>query len=149
MMEKFPKHITFFERATAIIVGLLLLLCIVTQIFFEGDVLLLIAILTVCELVFSYLVFWPETYEFRETSLAIVTWKQKIRKEIPYSSVFALETVGRFREAKRDFDTVEILLTYVPAGSKLARSVSCHPKNVHGFVKELQVRCPNLSYEDS
>ena len=149
MMEKFQKHISFFEKATAIVVGLLLLLCIITQIFFEGDVLLLIAILTVCELIFSYLVFWPETYEFRDASLAIVTLKQRVRKEIPYCSVFDLETVGRFRDAKKDFDTVEILLTYVPTGKKMARSVSCHPKNVHGFVKELRLRCPNLSREDS
>ena len=149
MVEKFPKHVTFFEKVTVTVVGILLLLCVVTQLFLEGDVLLLIAVLTAYELIFSYLVFWPETYEFRETSLAIITGKQKIRKEIPYSSVFVLETVGRFRDAKKDFDAVEVLLTYVPDGKKLAHSVSCHPKHVRGFVKELQQRCPNLSNEDS
>lgn len=148
-MVKFPKHITLFEKATAIIVGLLLLLCIITQIFFDGDILLLIAILTICELVFSYLVFWPETYEFRDDFLAIVTVGNKVMREIPYRAVYDLETVGRFRDAKKDFDTVEIILTYVPAGKKGARSVSCHPKNVHAFVNELQSRCPNLSRESS
>ena len=148
-MEKFPKHISLFEKATAVIVGFFLLICIITQIFFDGDLLLLIAISAACELVFSYLVFWPEVYEFQETSLVITTIGQKNRAEIPYNAVFDFETVGRFRDAKKDFDTVEIILTYVPSGKKRARSVSCHPKNVHGFVNELQLRCPNLSRERS
>ena len=148
-MEKFQKHITFLEKITGAVLGLALLVCIVTQIFFDGDVMLLIAVLAVCELVFSYLVFWPETYEFRETSLVIATTGGRRRAEIPYCTVFDVETAGKFREAKKDFDSVEIILTYVPTGKKLARSVSCHPKNVHDFINELQLRCPNLYREDS
>ena len=148
-MVKFQKHVSIFEKATAVIVGFLLLLCIITQFFFDGDVLRLMVVLATCELVFSYLAFWPETYELREDSLVIVAVGKRARGEIPYHTVFDLETVGRFRDAKKDFDTVEIILTYVPTGKKMARSVSCHPKNVHAFVKELQPRCPNLCQEDS
>ena len=147
-MLKFPKHVSIFEKATVVIIGFFLLVCIVTQLFFDGNVLRFSAILAVSELVFSWLVFWPEAYEFRETSLVIVTAKQKVRREIPYHTIFDLETVGRFRDAKKDADTVEVILIYVPEGKTIHRSVSCHPKNVHDFVKELQARCPNLFCED-
>ena len=147
-MDKFPKHISAFEKVTAIVIGIFLLLCVIAQLFFNGDVLRLITILSVCELALSWMVFWPETYELREDSLAIVTVGEKVIREIPYHAVFDLETVGRFRDAKKDFDTVEIILTYVPVGKKRARSVSCHPKNVQAFVEKLQSRCPNLGQEE-
>jgi len=122
----------------------LLLLAIVAQLFFDSNVLRLIVILAICELVLSYLVFWPETYEFRETALVVVTGKQKVRKEIPYDTVFDLDTVGRFRDAKRDADTVEVFVIYVPKEGKRPRTISCHPKNVQGFVTALRERCKSL-----
>ena len=148
MVEKFPKHISFFEWATAVIIGLVLILAIIAQIFFDSDTLRLIVILAVSELVLSYLVFWPETYEFRENSLVIMTGKQRIRKEILYNTVFDLDTVGRFRDAKRDADTVEVIVIYVPKEGETPRTISCHPKNVQAFVEKLQSRCPNLGQED-
>ena len=149
MVEKFQKHVSFFEKATAIVVGLLLLACIITQFFFDGDVLRLMVVLAACELVFSYLAFWPETYELREDSLSIVAAKRRQRANIPYDTIVDIDTVGTFRASKKDFDTVEIILTFVPRGKRRARSVSCHPKDSHRFVAGLRARCPNLIGEDT
>lgn len=143
-MEKFSKHISGTEKAVAVILGLLLLLAVAVQLFFAGDVLLLILALAACTAVFCALVFLPETYELREDSLTVANKLLGSSVYIPYSTVLHIDTVGSFRSSKRDFDTVEVILKYRPAGKKGTRTISCHPKNVQGFVKSLQEKCPNL-----
>lgn len=143
-MEKFSKHISGTEKTVAVIFGLLLILAVAVQLFFDGDVLLLIMALAVCTAAFCALVFLPEAYELREQSLVVVN--EKLRREIsvPYDGILHIDTVGSFRSSKRDFDAVEVILKYRPAGKKGTRTISCHPKNVQGFVKSLQEKCPNL-----
>ena len=58
--------------------------------------------------------------------------------------VLHIDAVGSFRSSKRDFDSVEVILEYSRVGNERTKSISCHPKNVTGFVKALQERCPNL-----
>lgn len=143
-MEKFPKHISTMEKTAAGIFGLLLILSIAVQVFFNGDVLLLIMVLAVCATLLFCLVFIPETYELREDSLTVVNQLTHRSVSIPYDVILHIDTVGTFRSAKRDFDSVEVILKYRPVGMKRIRTISCHPKNVQGFVKSLRGRCANL-----
>ena len=145
-MEKYRKHISDTEKTVAVILWLLFLLSVATHLLFDGNVLALAAIFAACGLVFSCLVFLPESYELREDALVVESALRK-RLVIPYEQILHVDTVGTFRGSKRDFDTVEVIVKYRPIGKKLTRSVSCHPKNVLGFVNTLKPSCPNLIWE--
>ncbi len=146
-MEVFERHVSRYEKATAVVFWIMLLLTVITQVFFHGHVLLLMAIFAVLAVTFSLLVFLPEVYEFGEESLSIVKPKLRITVRIPYDQILKIDTVGLFRHLKRDFDSVEVILTFRPSGGKRKRTVSCHPKNVLAFVKALQEKCPDLEQE--
>jgi len=147
-MRVFKKHVSGAEKVAAVIFWAFLLLVIVTQVFFDGDVLLLMAIFAVLAIMVSLVLFLPELYEFREKSFCISKPKLKKEIDIPYGNIMKYEAVGMFRQLKREFDSAEIILTYTPADGGRKRTVLCHPKNVLGFVKTLQERCPNLQYEE-
>ena len=146
-MGTYQKHISDTEKAVAVILWLLFALTLVTQLFFNGNVLALAAVFAVCAAVFSCLAFLPESYELLEESLVVVNPVLRRRLVIPYVQILHIDTVGTFRGSKRDFDTVEVIVKYRPAGKKLTRTVSCHPKNVLGFVNTLKPSCPNLIRE--
>lgn len=143
-MEKFQRHISGVEKLVAVILWGMLVLALVTQLYFHENVLVLTAVLAVCAAGFSGLVFLPESYELRENALVIVKSLPNRELVIPYEQILLVDTVGAFRSFKRDFDTVEAMVKYRPAGKKLSRTVSCHPKNVLGFVNTLKPRCANL-----
>lgn len=147
-MEKFQKHISTSEKTTAVLLGLLLGLTVVTQLFFQGDVLLLMLVLAVCEALFCGMVFLPETYEFGAGELVIDNPVLRRRTVIPYDAIWTYDAVGGFRGFQRDSDSVEMILKYETPGGK-NRSVACHPKNVLGFTKKLQENCPNLTQESA
>ena len=142
-MERFQKHISRFEKATAVVFYMMLLLCIVTQLFFGGGATLLTAVIAVISALFSWLVFAPEHYELKENALVICRGVSGRCMDIRYDSIISIDSVGNFRSAKRDLDSVEVVIKY-RLGDGRRRSVSCHPKNVLGFVRLLQDRCPNL-----
>lgn len=143
-MKKYSKHISGIEKVVAAILGAMLILTVIVQVFFDGGVSLLLLILAVCTAVFSYLVFLPEIYELREDSLVVVNQLLQHSISVPYDTVLQIDTVGSFRNSKRDIDTVEVIVRYRPRGKKRTRSLSIHPKNVPDFFKQLQERCPNL-----
>ena len=145
-MKRYERHISDVEKAVAVILWLLFLLSVITQVFFDGNVLALTAVFAVCSVVFSCLVFLPEHYTLREDALVVEPAFGKMIV-IPYERILHIDTVGTFRGSKRDFDTVEVIVKYRPAGKKLTRTVSCHPKNVLGFVNTLKPSCPNLIRE--
>lgn len=143
-MKVLKRHISVFEKATAVIFWVMLLLTIITQVFFDGDVLLLMALFAVLAVVFSLMVFLPETYEFREETLSVVNPKLKRVVHIPYDRIVKIDTVGLFRQLKKDFDSTEVILTFKPVGGERKRTISCHPKNVLGFMRMLHEKCPHL-----
>ena len=145
-MERYPRHISTVEKIVAVILWLMTAAAVVTQLFFQEDVLALAAVFAVLGLVFSCLVFLPESYELQEGALVVDSALRK-RLVIPYEQILHIDTVGTFRSSKRDFDTVEVIVKYRPLGKKLTRTVSCHPKNVLGFVNTLKPSCPNLIWE--
>ena len=142
-MERFQKHISRFEKVTAVVFYMMLLLCIVTQLFFGGGATLLTAVIAVISGLFSWLVFAPEYYELKEDALFICRGVSGRCMGIRYDSIISIDSVGNFRSAKRDLDSVEVLIKY-RLGDGRMRSVFCHPKNVLGFVRLLQDRSPNL-----
>lgn len=146
-MDTYRKHISQSEKAVAAIIWAFFLLAMVTQIFFSGKVLVLAALFAVCGVVFSCLVFLPESYMLREDALVVERFLRK-PMILPYGEILHIDTVGTFRSSKRDMDTVEVIVKYRPTGKKLARSVSCHPRNVLGFVNALKPKCPNLISEE-
>jgi hypothetical protein len=116
----------------------------VTQIFFNGKVFLLMLVSVAIAIVFSLMVFMPETYEFGEKDLTIKrAWPKKVLV-IPYENILKYKAMGFFRNMKRDFDSVEMVLTYTLPGKAWRKTISCHPKKVLAFVKLIQERCPNL-----
>ena len=143
-MKVFQRHVSGFEKATAVIFWLMLLLTIVTQVFFNGDVLLLMVIFATLAVLFSLLVFLPEHYEFGERALSVGRPGSKRTVSIPYDHILKFDTVGLFRHLKKDFDSAEVILTFKPTRGGRKRTISCHPKNVLGFVKTLQEKCPDL-----
>lgn len=143
-MKEFRKHVSNTEKAVAVILWLLLVLAIVAQLFFGGGVLALILVIAICAGVYSFLVFVPEVYEFRDDSFAVVNTLLHRSVTIPYATILHIDTVGTFRSSKRDFDSVEVIVKYRPQGKKRVRSISAHPTNVRDFFKLLQERCPNL-----
>jgi len=143
-MKAFRKHISHSEKVVAAVLWLLLVLSVVAQLFFGGGVLTLCLLSAVCAAVYSFLVFVPEVYELREDSLAVVTPLLHRSVAIPYAEILKIDTVGSFRSSKRDADTIEVILKYRTAGKNRLRSISCHPKKVQDFVRELQPLCPNL-----
>ena len=143
-MKEFRKHVSNTEKAVAVILWLLLVLAIVAQLFFGGGVLALILVIAICAGVYSFLVFVPEVYEFRDDSFAVVNTLLHRSVTIPYATILHIDTVGTFRSSKRDFDSVEVIVKYRPQGKKRVRSISAHPTNVRDFFNLLQARCPNL-----
>lgn len=145
-MGRYSRHVSTVEKIVAVILWLMAVAAVVTQLFFNENVLALAAVSAVCGVVFSCLVFLPETYELQENALVVESALRK-RLVIPYEQILHIDTVGTFRGSKRDFDTVEVMVKYRPTGKKLTRTVSCHPKNVLGFVNTLKPSCPNLIWE--
>ena len=141
---KFQKHISRIEIILAGAMYLLLLLAMITQLFFGGGALLILAALTIISVVYTYLVFWPECYEFKEHSFLLTNSKRERTLEIRYLDIIDFNTVGSFQLSQRDFDTVEVILTYRTGPKERKRTVSCHPKDIHGFVNMLQKQCPHL-----
>ena len=70
-MDTYRKHISHSEKAVAAIIWAFFLLAMVTQIFFNGTVLILAALFAVCGVVFSCLVFLPESYMLLEDALVL------------------------------------------------------------------------------
>ena len=145
-MERYPRHISTVEKIVAVVLWLMAVAAVVTYLFFHENVLTLAVVFTVCGVVFSCLVFLPESYELQVDALVVESALRK-RLVIPYAQILHIDTVGTFRGSKRDFDTVEVIVKYRPLGKKLTRTVSCHPKNVLGFVNTLKPSCPNLIWE--
>lgn len=144
-MERFQKHISQWEKTVAVILYLMLLLTIVTQLFFGGEVLLLMGVFAACALIFSWLVFEPEIYELQENHLVVIRGKRCF--EIPYEWIIVIDTLGSFRGLKRDIDSTEVVLKYKLEGTEKKKSISCHPKNVMRFAKLLREKCPSLDTE--
>ena len=143
-MEKYQRHVSGVEKIVAVIIWAALVLALITQLCYNENVLALIVVLAVCAVTFSWLVFLPEFYELREDSLVIVKSLPSKTVVIPYALILHIDTVGTFRSSKKDLDTVEAIIKYRPQGKKLTRTVSCHPKNILGFVNALKPRCENL-----
>ena len=142
-MVRYKKHISIFEITAAIVIGGVLLVAAVSQIFYGSDLTLLMAILTCCGFLYAFLLLTPIAYGFEETELVLVNPKPMQNKRIRYADVIYIDTVGSFLLSKKDFDTVEVILTYQLANG-WKKTVSCHPKNVTDFVKTLHERCPNI-----
>ena len=142
-MSRYKRHISRFEIAAAIVIGGVLLAAVFSQLFYGSDLTLLMAILTVCGLLYAFLLLTPIAYDFEETELVLVNPKPLQSKRIRYADVIYIDTVGSFHLSKKDFDTVEVILTCRLA-SGWKKTVSCHPKNVTDFVKTLHERCPNI-----
>ena len=143
-MEVFKKHVSVFEKATAVVFWAMLLLTIVTWVFFDGNVVLLMGIFALLAIAFSLIVFLPEVYEFGDETLSVVNPKLKRAVHIRYDQILKFDTVGLFRHLKKDFDTTEVIITFKPAGGGSKRTISCHPKNVLEFMRTLQEKCPQL-----
>ena len=142
-MVRYKKHISIFEIIAAIVIGGILLVAVVSQIIYGSDLTLLIAILMFCGLLYAFLLLTPIAYVFEETELVLVNPKPMRSKRIRYADVIYIDTVGSFLLSKKDFDTVEVILTYrLSSGWK--KTVSCHPKNVTDFVKTLHEHCLNI-----
>ena len=146
-MEEYQKHISFAEKTVAVVLGALLLLTLVTQLFFNGNVLHLLILLAVCTAVYAWLVFLPETYELRDDSLTVVRLFGRKTVRIPCADILQIDVNGTFREFKKEADSAEAILRYRSGEDGRTRTIACHPKNLIGFVKSLQEKCPNLVKE--
>lgn len=144
LMKRYKKHVTRTEKVGPTLIGVLLAIAIVAQLFFNCVVLPLIMLLGVCLAILLGLIFLPEFYELHRNDLVIVNPLLSSNLHISYDEILYIDTIGLFRRVKRDMDAVEVVLKYRPSGKKMIRTVCCHPKNVTDFVKELQERCPNL-----
>ena len=143
-MKTYKKHVTRTEKVAPSFIGVLLVIAIIAQVFFGCQVLPLIILMSLCLAILLALIFMPECYELRENDLVIVNSLLRRSFHIAYDEILYIDTVGFFRRAKRDVDAVEVLLKYRPSGKVAIRTVSCHPKKVTDFIKELQERCHNL-----
>lgn len=143
-MKVFKKHISKFEKAAALGFWSVLLLTVITQVFFDVNVLLWLVIIVVLTVTYSLVVFLPEVYEFKEETFSVVNIKLNKSVIIPYDRIIKIDTVGLFRNIKKDFDSAEIIITYKPVGKGNKCTILCHPKNIMAFVKLLYEKCPNL-----
>jgi len=137
-MKAFERHISKLEKAALAIFYILFVLMILGQMIYGGGAVWLMIALAVGSVVLTYLLFVPLRYEFHQHALVIVNPKPLGDKEIKYSDIIRFDTVGSYFAAKLDVDSVEVLVRYRPNGPKSRKSVSCHPKNVVGFVEVLE-----------
>lgn len=149
MVKKFKRHITVFEKGTAIILWGFLGITAIAQLFYGIGAELLIAVFAFFAFLFTYLVFLPVEYELGEHELVVISSLSGKKQRIPYGEIIDCDTVGSFLLSKKDFDAVEAIITYCPEGKKRNKTVSCHPKNVTDFVQTLYVRAPHLTDDSS
>jgi len=149
MVKRYKRHITVFEKGTAIILWGFLGVAVVTQLFYGIGAELLIAVFAFFALLFTYLVFLPVEYELNADELVVISSATGRTQQIPFSQIIDCDTIGSFRLSKRDFDAVEAIITYHPDGKKRKKTISCHPKNVTDFVQTLYVRVPHLTDDPS
>lgn len=141
-MKSFKRHTSVFEKAAFIVMLLLFILSAIVQLFYSGGAAMLLTASFLCTVILAYLIFLPLRYEFGDESLKIVYPKPFYSKELPYKDMLEYSIIGAFWVAKIDFDAIEVIVTYKQGNSPFKKSVSCHPKNVQGFVAELQKYCP-------
>ena len=149
MVKRFKRHITVFEKATAIILWGILGAAMVAQLFYGIGAELLIAVFAIFAVLFTYLVLLPVEYEFGEDELVVINSLFGKTQRISYEEMIDCDTVGSFLLSKQDFDAVEAIITYRPTGKKTKKSVSCHPKNITDFVQTIYVRAPHLTDDAS
>ena len=137
-MKVFERHISKFEKAALAFFYLAFGLMILGQLVYGGGAVWFIAVTAVGAAALTYLLFVPSRYEFHQHALVIVNPKPLHNKEIRYSDIIRLDTVGSFWAAKFETDSLEVFVRYRPNGPKSRKTVSCHPKNVVDFVETLE-----------
>lgn len=130
-----------FEKTALAVIWLLMAVAAAAQLFYGGGALALLSCLSVCAVLLSSLILLPIRYDFEDDGLVLVNLKPLKNKIIPYSEMLYYDAVGSFFALKVDFDATEVFITYKSSKSVLKKTVSCHPKDVQGFVIELQNYC--------
>lgn len=143
-MITFKRHVSRLEIATASVIALVLAFVFAVQLIYSSNLWRLLGILTACEAVFLFLILTPLSYKFEDDCLVLINPGPIGDKRISYSTVVKQDTVGSFLHSQKDFNSIEVILTYCPEGAGRNRTISCHPENVRGFVQLLREKCPNL-----